>query len=234
MSLSNPSWQFAEMDPVGIDFASNTSAQSYEARQRTFSGNDDALLDRLGVTEGSRLLDLGCGTGSLLVRAALRGAQSHGADVSSAMLGIARQKAQEAGVSLDLQQRGFLTYEFSEDQKFDFITTKACLHQLPDFWKQVALQRIRGSLREGGLLYIWDIVYSFPHRQYRSEIQHWIDVAANPQGQGYTQSDYETHVREEFSTFAWILEGMIERAKLSIIEKSYPMSVHAEYVCRAI
>ncbi|MER5182570.1 methyltransferase domain-containing protein [Streptomyces sp. NPDC002896] len=47
--------------------------------------------DRLGVAEGSHLVDLACGTGSLAVQAARRGAVAHGVDVSEEMLGCCGQ-----------------------------------------------------------------------------------------------------------------------------------------------
>jgi hypothetical protein len=39
--------------------------------------------------------------------------------------------------------------------------TQIALHHLPDFWKQIALIRIAGMLKDGGRLCLRDMVYSF-------------------------------------------------------------------------
>ena len=41
---------------------------------------------------------------------------------------------------------------------------------------------------------------------------------------------FETHVREEFSTFAWVLEGMIERAGLRIVSSDFPAPWYGEFI----
>ncbi|MGL4617975.1 hypothetical protein [Chroococcidiopsis sp.] len=43
--------------------------------------------------------------------------------------------------------------------------------------------------------------------------------------------DFETHVREEYSTFAWIIEGMLNRVRLEF-ESNYLSPTMAEYICR--
>lgn len=55
---------------------------------------------------------------------------------------------------------------------------------------------------------------------------------AKPAGEGFTMSDFEMHVREEYTTFAWILEGMLTHAGFAIAQANYPTPEYAEYVCR--
>jgi hypothetical protein len=86
------------------------------------------------------------------------------------------------------------------------------------------------ALRPGGLLYLRDVVFSFDPGSYEAAIDHW--VRRMPRISGFSQQDFETHVREEYSTFAWVLEGLIARAGLEIVEKSYPSAEYAEYLCR--
>lgn len=66
---------------------------------------------------------------------------------------------------------------------------------------------------------------------YEAEIQAWIDRTAKPEGQGWTKQDYEMHIREEHSTFAWIIEGMFKQAGFHIAEVNYITPVLAEYLC---
>ncbi|MFQ5792160.1 MAG: SAM-dependent methyltransferase, partial [Acidobacteriota bacterium] len=57
----------------------------------------DRLASRVG--QARRVLDLGCGTGSLALRVARKGATVVGMDVSSAMLEVARRRAREEGLA---------------------------------------------------------------------------------------------------------------------------------------
>jgi SAM-dependent methyltransferase len=66
----------------------------------------DALLQRLGVEAGERLLDLGCGWGELLVRALLRADESVvgvGVDRDPAALERGRERAAQAGLESRLE-----------------------------------------------------------------------------------------------------------------------------------
>jgi hypothetical protein len=87
-------------------------------------------------------------------------------------------------------------------------------------------------LKTGGVLYLRDVVFSFDPSEYRSRIEAWIDRVAKPVGEGFTVSDFETHIREEYSTFGWILEGMLTRAGFEIQGADYPTPEYATYVCR--
>jgi len=59
----------------------------------------DFLVDALGLKEGSRLLDIGCGTGRHSVEFAKRGCLVMGVDISEGMLEQAGKAADVAGVS---------------------------------------------------------------------------------------------------------------------------------------
>ncbi|MEV0384688.1 class I SAM-dependent methyltransferase [Nonomuraea sp. NPDC050643] len=223
-----PVWSFREYAPVGVDLGSAAAVAAYDGNQGTDPAADDALLDRLGVTAGTRLIDLACGTGSLVVQAARRGAQAHGVDVSEQMLRHAEARAERLDAAPHWHLAGFLDYAHTAGPA-DVVTTRSALHQLPDFWKQQALVNAAAMLRPGGTFYLWDVVFSFDPADTDARLQHWIDASGTDGG--FTRSDYETHVREEFSTYAWVLEGMLERAGLTIVSRAFPRPTHAEYVC---
>jgi ubiquinone/menaquinone biosynthesis C-methylase UbiE len=226
-----PVWYFSEYAPVGIDLGSNAAVAAYDRNQGTDPQADGALLDRLGVTEGTQLVDLACGTGSLAVQAARRGAVAHGVDVSEEMLAFAKARADRFGVAPQWHHAGFLDYTH-QGPLADVVTTKSALHQLPDFWKQQALLNAAGMLRPGGSFYLWDVIFSFEPSSAETHLQQWIDTAGRPDGEGFTKADFEAHVREEFSTYTWIVEGMLQRAGFDIVSRAFPRPTHAEFCCR--
>ena len=226
-----PAWTFPEFSPVGVDLASAEAVERYDRSQGTDPALDGALLDRLGVGPGTRFVDLACGTGSLVVEAARRGADAHGVDVAERMLAHTRRRAQNAGVTVSLHHAGFLSYRHGGPPA-DVVTTRSALHQLPEFWKQAALLEIARYVRPGGLLYVWDLVFSFPPGEYAEHVQRMIDELGRTDGQGFSRADFESHVREEFSTYAWILAGLLERAGFTVETTAFPRPTHGEFVCR--
>ncbi len=63
----------------------------------------DGILDQAGVTEGTRVLEIGSGWGALAIRAAQRGAQVTTITISTEQAALAKERFAEAGVDVDLQ-----------------------------------------------------------------------------------------------------------------------------------
>lgn len=227
----NEPWLFAEFSPVGVDLSSVEAVENYDRNQGTDSARDQLLLDRLGVGPDTCLVDLACGTGSFVVEAARRGARAYGVDVSEQMLAFTCRRAESAGVAVSLHHAGFLTYEHSGPPA-DVVTTKSALHQLPDFWKQAALLKVAEFLKPGGLFYLWDVIFSFPPAEYAEHLRQLVDDFGRTDGQGFSRADFEAHLREEFSTYAWILEGLLDRAGFDVVSTEFPRPTHGEFVCR--
>jgi len=228
-----PKWFYDEFQQSGVDFEDTAQVEAYDRNQR--SSNEQAeqeLIEGLGICAGHTVVDLGTGTGTFAIQACKAGARVHAVDVSQTMLAYARKKALAANAeNIEFHHAGFLTYEH-RGEPVDFMVTKAALHHLPDFWKMVGLLRMASMLKAGGVLYLRDAVFSFNASEYRSRIDAWIDRMAKPAGEGFTLSDFETHVREEYSTFGWIIEGMLTRAGFEIEQANYLTPEYAQYVCR--
>jgi SAM-dependent methyltransferase len=77
----------------------------------------DFVIEELGLASGSRILDLGCGTGRHSVELARRGYRMTGVDQSAGMLAEARKAAQKAGVEVELVQDD--AAHFRRDAAFD-------------------------------------------------------------------------------------------------------------------
>ena len=228
-----PAWFYNEFQQVGTDFEDPSQVADYDHNQPSSSVEAErALVARLKISPGTRVIDFGCGTGTFAIQAAIAGASVYAVDVSQTMLNYAQQKAQADGVeTIQFHHRGFLTYEH-QTEPVDFIVTKVAFHHLPDFWKMVALLRMATMLKQNGVLYLRDTVYSFPAAEYRASINEWIAQSAKPHDRGWVADDFETHVREEYTTFAWIMEEMLERAGFKLTETNYLNPAIAEYLCR--
>src|SRR5688572_20709424 len=96
-----------------------------------------------------RLLDLGCGTGSLVLRLAPFAAQVHGLDYSRAMVSIAREKALTLGVpnaTFEVGAAGGPTSH--KPASLDGITAYSLLHLVSD--RSAVLRDIHRLLKPGG------------------------------------------------------------------------------------
>ncbi len=76
-----------------------------------------------------------------------------------------------------------------------------------------------------------DLVFSFQLGEAEERIGAWLDSAAARPEDGWTRAELETHLREEYSTFSWLLEPMIEQAGFEIVAASHGLGAHADYVC---
>ena len=120
-----------------------------------------------------------------------------------------------------LVQAGFLTYEHRGDLA-DFIYSRYALHHLPDFWKAVAVSRLRTMLRPGGVLRLWDVVYDFAPGAAAERIEAWCATGGDSVEAGCSTAELEEHVRDEHSTFTWLLEPVIARSGLEIAQDHSP------------
>jgi SAM-dependent methyltransferase len=81
------------------------------------------LLDRLPIAEGTRLLDVGTGSGgSVAIPAAQRGAVVTGSDLTDAWFPAARRRAAEAGVDVEWVAGDAMELPFDDDS-FDVVTS---------------------------------------------------------------------------------------------------------------
>jgi ubiquinone/menaquinone biosynthesis C-methylase UbiE len=117
---------------------------------------DQAVIDLLQPQlTSSRILDVGCATGRLLLRLATTGA-GHlcGTDLAPRILEAAREKLAQAGVRADLRPSDAEDHLPWPDRSFDVVTLTGVLHHF--FRPLEALQEIRRVLRPGGRLILID------------------------------------------------------------------------------
>jgi ubiquinone/menaquinone biosynthesis C-methylase UbiE len=189
------------------------------------------VLSARGLDATSMVVDLGAGTGRFALAAARRFGQVTAVDISPAMLEVLRVRAATAAVTnLACMQAGFLSYQHAGSPA-DAVYTRNALHQLPDFWKAVALNRISRMLRPGGVLRLHDLIYDFQPSVADTAFQRWLDNAAEDPARGYTSADFAEHIRTEYSTFRWLLEPMLAATGFEIVTADFSGSVYGAYTC---
>ena len=125
-------------------------------------GHDRAFREKLvglaRLADGERVLDVGCGTGSLAIMARRRvGASGDvvGIDASPAMVARARSKTARAGIDVSFTHGVAEALPFP-DARFDAVLSTMMLHHLPRNARQECAREIRRVLRPGGRVLVVD------------------------------------------------------------------------------
>ena len=234
-SEKKSSWMLNEVKCAGRENLDADHASQYDFKEDASVMEELALMRRLGLNEQSEVVDLGAGTGQFTLAVAAMCARVVAVDVSPVMLDVLKAKVSAARLpNVEVVQSGFLTYEHQGKQA-DFVYSRYALHHLPDFWKALALQRLRQMVRKGGVLRLWDIVYNFDPSEANERLNAWCATLSDHSEDGWTRADLEEHIRDEHSTFAWLLEPMLERSRFHIEDVVYaPDGIFARYVARAV
>jgi ubiquinone/menaquinone biosynthesis C-methylase UbiE len=221
-----------ELAHAGPEHVDPEYVPGYDRKAGTDPDEDVALLRALGLQGWQTLVDLGTGTGTLALAAAAHCRRVVAVDVSAEMLRLLRANAERAGIAnVEPVLGGFLTYEH-QGEPADFAYSRHALHHLPDFWKALALQRIAAMLKPVGVFLLRDLVYSFDPSEAERAIQAWLGQAAERPDLGWTRAELETHVRDEHSTFSWLLEPMLVRAGFEIRTVEHHASrIYSTFVC---
>lgn len=118
-------------------------------------------LDHAKRLTNSRVLEIGCGTGSSTVALAEQGAKVSGIDIDQGALAVAKDRCKLYGVEAELHALNSDAMADSfRDQVFDFIIFFACLEHMTIAERLAALRNAWNMLPLGGLL----VVVETPNR----------------------------------------------------------------------
>jgi len=229
-----PGWMLDELASAGRENLDFSHVSRYDIKMDAEAPGELDVLRRLGLSNDSEVVDLGAGTGQFALQAAPVCARVVAVDVSPVMLGRLRTKIDASSLTnVEVVQAGFLTYQH-RGKPADFVYSRYALHHIPDFWKAIALKRIRSILRPDGMFRLWDTVYSFDLSEADARLEAWCATLDGDVESEWTRADIEEHVRDEHSTFSWLLEPMLLASGFEIEDAEYsPDGIFAKYVARA-
>ena len=218
-------WYYNERRQIGLDSA---VASIYD-RHDDSDIRARAALTMLGVQPGWRVADIGCGNGVLACEAALMGAEVDAIDISPAMLALAKIQARDRKVAIRTQSAGLLSFAY-QPNSYDLIVSEFTLHHLPDFWKAVALSRIYAALKPGAIsICAISCSSACPTAPSATSSSGPISTSRTTIS---TRDSVVTHMRDEYSTFGWVIERMLTDVGFTLVSADYHAPLHGTYLLR--
>ncbi len=230
--MNKTGWERNEISSAGEEHLDPEYVRTYDRKAAFDPTSDLEILRRHGLNEQSIVVDIGAGTGEFAIAVAPLCERVVAVDISLVMIEQLQEKVSQLSISnLEIVRAGYLSYEH-QGAAPDVVYSRNTLHHLPDFWKAVALQRVAEMLEPGGLLLLHDLVYSFEPSEAEQVFEPWLAGAVDRPEDGFTRPELETHIREEYSTFSWLLEPMLERAGFELLDVRHrPSRTYSAYVC---
>ncbi len=131
-------------------------ARFYDGDYRDYDADLEAIAD-LAAESGDPILELGCGTGRVLLPLAAAGYTITGVDLSPALLQVARRKLSGTGhaARITLHEADLRTFDLSEKAfTFAFCTSNTLMHLTSQADQLAALRNAHRHLQADGLLLI--------------------------------------------------------------------------------
>jgi len=121
-------------------------------------------IELSGIRPGERVLDVGCGTGSLSILSGIAVGETGaaaGIDIAANMISAARRKAERAGLKIDFRVASVDSLPYP-DNSFDVVTSTMMFHHLPVQIKQRGLREIHRVLKADGSFFLCDFLTPHP------------------------------------------------------------------------
>lgn len=162
-------------------------------------------LDLAHLQSGDKVLDVGCGTGTLAIEAQERvGAAGRATGIDPGVQQIARARSKAAARHLPVDFRvGVIEHLPFPDQTFDVVLSAIMMHHLPDDLKRQGLAEIARVLKPGGRLVIADFKRPEERQTHRfgaggTGLQ---DLSAFVKDAGFSQAETQEMPVVRFSQF---------------------------------
>jgi SAM-dependent methyltransferase len=143
------------------------------------------------------------------------------------MLALAEIYARDRKAKVATQSAGLLSFAY-QPESYDLIVSEFTLHHLPDFWKAVAMSRIYRALKPGATFYLRDIVYASMPDAIERDVEQWADCQIK--NHDFSRESVVTHMRDEYSTFGWVMERMLTDVGFTLVSADYHAPMHGTYL----
>ncbi len=165
---------------AGAPYAVESGGPTREDLEPAQARKLERLLDATGVTEGSRVLEIGSGWGELALRAARRGARVTTITLSSEQQALARERIAAAGMSerVDVE---LLDYRAVTGQ-FDAVVSIEMIEAVGHEYWQTYLETIERVLVPGGRVGIQAITMPHDRMLATKQTYTWINKYIFPGG----------------------------------------------------
>ncbi len=218
--MHNP-WLYDERRQVGTDYANESRVGEYDAgmqRLRDVSREVEIAAQALSLSPEAAVWEIGCGTGELAMGLAIRCRHVYATDVSPAMVSLARRKAAERNLqNVSFEEGGFLA-GYAPREPVQVAVSQLTLHHLPDLWKLTALRRVARCLAPDGRFFLRDVVYPSGVPDYDAYFAGLVAAVRCAAGDELAEQTI-AHIREEYSTFSWIIEEMLKQAGFTVVDR---------------
>jgi ubiquinone/menaquinone biosynthesis C-methylase UbiE len=116
-------------------------------------------IEEAMIKAGDSVLDVGCGTGEITLRAKVRAkaGKVYGIDPAPEMIAVARSKAARKKLDIDFRVGVIEALPFP-DSSMDVVTSSLMMHHLPEDLKVRGLAEIYRVLKPGGHLLVADFM----------------------------------------------------------------------------
>jgi cyclopropane fatty-acyl-phospholipid synthase-like methyltransferase len=115
----------------------------------------ESLLER-GLLKPCRALDVGCGTGGLVVYLAKKGFDVTGVDISAVAIMKARARLVREGVKASLIKMDFTDVGQARLLgRFDLVTDVGCYHSLSQDRRRAYIESLNTVINRGGIYLVW-------------------------------------------------------------------------------
>jgi ubiquinone/menaquinone biosynthesis C-methylase UbiE len=133
------------------------------------------LIEQAQIKSGFRVLDIGCGTGTMavLIKKLHPAAEVVGIDPDPDALAVCKRKAKRAGFAIEFD-RGFADRMPYADASFNRVFSSFMFHHLTADEKSATLGEIRRVLKPDGSLHLLDFVRA--HRAHSTAEEHGLLV----------------------------------------------------------